>query len=215
MGGDLVGAELFRQVVRDPLRQAPGVYKYQRRAMLFDQFHQAVINLVPHFVAGDGAELAGGNFNGQVELSFVADVDDDRIRAAVAGEEMGHFFNRFLGGRKSNAHWPTMGQLFQPLERESQVSATFVIGDGMDFIEDHGLNVEQDGPALLRREQDVERLWRGYQNMGWTLQHGPALVHEGIAGADRGPNLRHQKSALARQLQNFTERDLEILLDVV
>src|ERR1700688_1871383 len=40
-------------------------------------------------------------------------------------------------------------------------------------------------------------------------------MHQRVSSADRGPNLRHQKPALTRHLQNFPERYFEVLLDVV
>src|SRR5208282_2817363 len=108
------------------LRQSTSVYENQRGAMLFDKFDQAVVNLVPHFVGGDGAELTGRNFNREIELALVADIHNDRIRPSVArkssaGEEMRHFFDRLLRGRKSNTHRRTMCPRFQPLERKSQM----------------------------------------------------------------------------------------------
>ena len=42
-----------------------------------------------------------------------------------------------------------------------------------------------------------------------------ALVHQRVAGAHGGADLRHQQAALARHLQNFAERNFEVLLDVV
>src|SRR5580693_4702282 len=109
---DVVRPELFCQMVRDSLRQSPRVYEDQRRAMLFDEFYQTVVDLVPHFIGRDGPELAGRNFDSEIELSLVADVDDHRIRPSAAGEKMRDFFNRLLRGRKSNTHWRTMRQRF-------------------------------------------------------------------------------------------------------
>ena len=48
-----------------------------------------------------------------------------------------------------------------------------------------------------------------------TLQHRAPLVHQRVAGADGGANLRHQEAALAGQRENFAQRNFEILLDVV
>ncbi len=56
--------------------------------MLLDKFNKTVVNLVPHLIGGDGAKLAGGHFDGEIELAFVADVDDHRIRTAIAGKEV-------------------------------------------------------------------------------------------------------------------------------
>ena len=108
-----------------------------------------------------------------------------------------------------------MRERIQPFERQRQVRAALVVGDGVDFIHDHRLDVAQNLPALLRREQDVKRFRRGHQDVRRPLQHGAALVHQRVAGADGGTDLRHQQTALARQLQDFAQRDFQILLDVV
>ena len=48
-----------------------------------------------------------------------------------------------------------------------------------------------------------------------TFEHGPALVHKGVTGADRRANLRHHQAALSRPLQDFAKRNLQVLLDVI
>ena len=69
MGGDVVRAEFLGQMVGDSLRESPRIYEHQRGAMLLDEFYEAVVDLVPHFVGRDGAELAGGNFDREIELA--------------------------------------------------------------------------------------------------------------------------------------------------
>ena len=107
------------------------------------------------------------------------------------------------------------GQRFQALQRKRQMHAALVVGDGVNFVDDHGFDIAQDGAALLRRQQNVERLGRGDQNVRRTLQHQAPVFHQRVAGAHGGADLRHQQAAIARHLQNFAERDFEIFLDVV
>src|SRR5580704_120646 len=183
--------------------------------MLLDELYEAVVDLVPHFVGRNGTELAGGNRDREIELAFVADVNDHRVWTATTCQEMCNLFNRFLGCRKANAHQRTMCQGFQPLQRESQVGAALVVGYRMNLINDHGLNITQDRAALLRCKQDVQRLRCRDKNMRRTLQHRTALVHERVAGADSGANLWHQEATFACHLQNFAEREFEVLLDIV
>ena len=108
MGCDIIRAEFFRQMVRNSLRQPPGIDENQRGTMLFNQFHEAGVNLFPHFVGGNGTELAGRDFDRQIESALVADVDNDRIRTAISSQEMSDLFNRLLCGRQANAHWRVM-----------------------------------------------------------------------------------------------------------
>ena len=73
----------------------------------------------------------------------------------------------------------------------------------------------QNAAALLRREQNVERLGRGHQNVRRPLQHALALLHERVTGADRGANLRHQQAFFAGQRRDFAQRAFQVFLDVV
>ena len=145
----------------------------------------------------------------------MADVNDYGVWTATTCQEMCNLFNRLLCRREANAHRRTMCQGFQPLQRESQVSAALVVGHRMNLVNDHGLNITQDCAALLRGKQDVERLRRRDKNMRRALQHRTPLVHERVAGADSGANLWHQEATFAGHLQNFAERDFEVLLDIV
>ena len=43
----------------------------------------------------------------------------------------------------------TVRERFQPFQRERQVCAAFVVGDRVDFIDDHGFDIAQNGAALL------------------------------------------------------------------
>ena len=93
--------------------------------------------------------------------------------------------------------------------------AALVVCHGMDFIDNHGFHVPQNRAAFLGGEKDVQRLGSSHQNMRRPLQHGAALVHQRVPGAHRGANLRHQQTALPRHLQDFSERDFQVFLNVV
>ena len=92
-------AEPLGQIVGNPLRQAARVDENQGRTMLANQFCDAVVDLVPHLIAGHRSQLAGRSFHGEIEFAPVADVDGDRIRAAAASKEMSDLLNRLLRGR--------------------------------------------------------------------------------------------------------------------
>ena len=150
----------------------------------------------------------------------MSNVDDHRIGPSVlsvraARQKVRDFFDRFLRGRKPNAHRRAMRQRFQPLQRQRKMHAALVVGDGVNLVHDHGFNIAQDGAALFRRQQDVKRLRRRDQNVGRALQHQPPVFCQRVAGAHRRADLRHEQPALARHLQNFAQRHFEVLLDVV
>ena len=90
-----------------------------------------------------------------------------------------------------------------------------VIGHRVNFIHNHGLDIAQNRPALVGREQNVERLRRRHQNVRRTLQHQPTVFRQRVAGTHRSANLWHQQPALRCQRQNLSQRPFQIFLDVV
>ncbi len=145
----------------------------------------------------------------------MADVHHHRVGPSVAGEEVGHGFNRFLRGGESNAHGAAAIQRVQAFERESKMSAALVIGHGVDFVHDHRVHVTQYPAASLRGEQNVKRLRRGYQDVWRPLQHFLALVRQRIAGAHGRANLRHQQPFFAGQRRDFAQRTFKVFLNVI
>ncbi len=210
----LIFAQPLAQMQRHPLRQPPRVHKHQRGTMRERQLRQAVVNLAPHFVAGDRPQLRRRNFHREIQLAAMPDVHDRGRGTVRTGEEARDLFNRLLRRRQSDARGRRRQQV-QPLQRQRQVRAALVVGDGVDFVHDHRLDVPQDGAAAVGGEQDVQRFRRGHQDVRRPLDHLAPLLHQSVAGADGGADLRHQQAALARQRQDFAQRAVEILLDVV
>ena len=85
MRGDHVLAEPLGQMARGALGHAARVDENQRGAMQRDQFGEAVVDALPHFVGHDRFERHGRNFQREIALADVADVDDRAVggRAAV------------------------------------------------------------------------------------------------------------------------------------
>ena len=82
---------------------------------------------------------------------------------------------------------------------QQQMRAALVAGDGVDFVDDYGLDIAQDClRLLLGGEQDVQRLGCRYQDVRRTAQHALAIERQGVAGAHGGANLRHQDSRARR-----------------
>ncbi len=95
------------------------------------------------------------------------------------------------------------------------MGAALVVGDGVDLVHNHRLHRAKIFAALLRRQQNVERLRRSDQNVRRPLQHRAPLRGQGIAGAHRGADRRAQIAPLQRQLLNLAQRLLQILLHIV
>ncbi len=93
----IVFAQSFAQVVCDSLRQPPGVDEHQRGTVLLNQFHQPVVNFVPHLVGRDRSQGRAWYLHREIKLPLVSDIHNHRSRSAVAGQEVGNFFDRLLG----------------------------------------------------------------------------------------------------------------------
>ena len=131
-------------------------------------------------VAGHRLELGGRELDGHVEVTAVAAVDDRRRARPVPRprQQPGHHLERPLGGREPDALQPATAlghHLRQPLEGQSEVGAALVAGQGVDLVDDDRPHPAQHRPRGGRREQQVERLRRGHQQVGRAPAHGRPL----------------------------------------
>ena len=81
----------------------------------------------------------------------MADVDDHGIgprHLLGAAKKWATLFDRLLRRGKADAHGRAMSQRFQPFERQREMRAALVVGHGVDFVHDHGLDIAQDRAAL-------------------------------------------------------------------
>ena len=215
MRGDGIFAEQRREIVSDAFGQAARIHENQRGAMLLHQLRDARVNLVPHFIRSNRAEFARRHFDGEIDVPALRHFDDHRSGAIAAHQKLSDQLDRLLRGGKADAHGRLRRQRFEPFERERKMRAALVVGDGVNFVHDDRLDGAQNFAALRGREQNVERFGRGDENVRRAIEHRAAFVHQRVAGAHGGADLRHQVAALARQLQNFAERGVEIFLNVV
>ena len=82
VAGDALLAEAVAQVVGDALGQGAGVDEDQGGVVLDDQIGEAVVDVIPLLAGGDGFEVGGGRFDGEVQVALVAEVDGDAGRAS-------------------------------------------------------------------------------------------------------------------------------------
>jgi len=148
-------------------------------------------------------------------VTLVANLNDFGIRAPVARKEVRDERDGFLRGGKTDAERRAFGKSFEAFERERKMRAPFVVGDGVDFVDDDGVDGFEDFPAAVRGKKNVEGLRSSDQDMRRMLEHGAALGHEGVAGAYGGANLGHEEATLHSEALDFAEGNFEIGLDVV
>jgi hypothetical protein len=106
--------------VGDALGHAPRVDEDQGRPVRADEGREAVVDLAPLLVRGDGLEIRPGELDGQIEIAPVPDVDDG-ARTVGAGEEPRSLADGVDGGGEADALRAGVGEGDEP--RESRMRA--------------------------------------------------------------------------------------------
>ena len=171
VSGDRVGTEAFGELEADLLYEAAGVDEDECGAMLVREGGKLIEDLGPHGRGGDGAELVRWHLDGEIEGTALANLDDGGGVAVWVGahQKVGDQFDRVLGCGQTNAlrrlrhageHGSGREAVFatdesvEALKREGEVGAAFIVGDGMDFVDDDGLDARarlwRDLPAVSR-----------------------------------------------------------------
>ena len=216
-------------MVGHPLHQPAGVDENQRDGMSLGLPGNRVQGLAPNFMGSNGAKfLLGRQFHGQFHVAPAAGVHDHavrctRVRSAVirifdvfvAHHETGHFRQGALRGRKPDAGYRLFRQLAQPLYRQHQVGAPLVVGDGVDLVEDQGIDVLESPAPAVRGKQDVQGLGRGDEDVRRALGHSLPLRRRGVAGAHGRRYLRKRRTQLLGQRADLRQGNSQVLLDVV
>jgi hypothetical protein len=165
---------------------------------------EALVHLGTELVAGDGPELVLRRLDPELDLAAVAEIDDRAhgravgSAAASADEQPRHLPDGLLRRREPDALQRAIRERVEPLERQRQVRAALVAGDGVDLVHDHRARQRQRAPAPLRGQQDVERLRRRYQDVGRPPHHLLPLPGRRVAGARRDADLGERCSTLLR-----------------
>ena len=162
VGGDRVGAQPLAQVQRHALDQPPRVDEHQRRPVLARQRGDAVVELAPLLVGAHRAQLVVGDLDRQVEIAALADVDDLGQRAVrPTSRRAATSSGRTVADRPTRCSRRGRHQRLQPLERQRQVRAALVGGDGVDLVDDHRPHVAQRraGPTPRSAGCTATRAW--------------------------------------------------------
>ncbi len=97
VGGDVLFAHALGETMGDALDEAAGVDEDESGAMLQGELLEALVDFIPHFIGGDGAELAGGEFDGEIERAGGGDDDGDDIRVVPTFAKYGRWIRRRKG----------------------------------------------------------------------------------------------------------------------
>ena len=135
--------------------------------------------------------------------------------AAAADQESRDQLDRLLGRREADALDLPAAEPVEALERERQVGAALVAGDGVDLVDDDGRGAREALPALVGGEQDVERFGRRDEDVGRAAHHRLALARGRVAGPHGDADLGELEAGREGALADLGERLLEVLPDVV
>src|SRR6266404_3216493 len=159
MRADLALAEPFGQLVRHTLDQAARVDENQARAVPSNLLDELVIDRRPNILANDRAKLVIGNFDAQLHLALMPDVDDGAIGGTVrrdiarADKETRYLFDRLLCCAQADPlHW-TSRQCIEPFQRKREMRSSLVLRDGVNLIDDQRVGAFQEIAAARRRQQ--------------------------------------------------------------
>src|SRR5579883_186649 len=211
MREDGVRAETFRKMMRDAFGEAPRVDKDECGAIFAGQPGDAVVDFVPHFIAGDGAEFVAGDFDGELHLALVADLDDFRFGA----EKLSDFFDRADSGGEADFLERAAGQSFETRNGESEMRASFVAGDGVNLVEDQSFHGAQHFASAFRSKKYVQRFGRGDENVRRFFAHRGSFGLRRISGADGGPDGGEMQASGSGQTGDSLKGDVEIFVNVV
>src|SRR5919108_6643618 len=114
----------FGQLVRHPLDQPARVDEDQRRAMRMDLLDELIVHRRPNILTDDWAKLFIRNFDAELHLALMANVDDSAVGGAVLGnltvsnQKTSDLFNRLLRGAQTDALHRPPDQLIEPFQRK-------------------------------------------------------------------------------------------------
>src|SRR4051812_38896794 len=120
MRGNVFWTQALGELVRHALGQPPRVDGNERGAMLFDELHQALVNLGPYLVRHHRLEGRLGHLDGDIHLAPMPLVDD---RALPTGQEARDLLDRLLRRREPDALERPAADVVEALERKREMRA--------------------------------------------------------------------------------------------
>ena len=170
--------------VRDALDQAARVDEDDRRAVRADELGDAVVDRRPA-ARGSRSGRARGRWSrrrgraragGRRRRWRSRGVPSAASRPAPTSRRA-ISLDRLLRRRQADALQRPAGERVEALERQRQVRAALVAGDGVDLVDDHGRGAARAASRLLLGgEQDVERLGRRDEDVRRAPHHRLALA---------------------------------------
>ena len=129
------------------------------------------------------------------------------------GEEGGDLLQRTQCCRAPHPLQSPLEARLQALQTHREVHPPLVVAQSVHLIDDHRADRRKVRRHTFARQQDVERLRGGDENVGRAPDHLRPFVLGRVAGADGDANLR--QVPLSRSLANARQRLEQVLVNVV
>ena len=232
---EVLAGELV-EPLREPFAQPPAVREDDRAAVAPDELEDPRVDGRPDAVAtlrrrrraaglvverqdlADRRHVVDRDDHLEIERLARAGVDDRDLAArAHAAEEARDRVERPLRGREPDAlHGRRVlrPQGLQALEAEREVRAALRARDGVDLVDDDVLDAAED-LARLARQQQVQRLGRGDEDVRRPAGELAAVLGGGVAGAAGDRDGRDRLAQPLRLLGDPGQRRPQVPLDVV
>ena len=129
--------------------------------MRLNQLREPVINFFPNFVRHHRFKRRLGEFNCQIQVAPVTDVDDFAIGIAslvhctAADKKARNLLDWFLRrGQTDPLEW-LLCERGQTLDAQGKVRPAPVVHDGVDLVHNQRSHLAQHAPAGFRSEQQI------------------------------------------------------------
>ncbi len=233
MRGHLVLPQPLGQCACEPLGQPARVDEHEGGAVLLDQAGEPLVDLSPDLARHHRFQRRFRHFDGQIAPAHVAGVDDDAGRGACATrisvvfeqilrraaaephQKTRHLLDRPLGRRQADAGEAIPGDVLQALERQREVRSALVGRERMNLVDDDRARAGQRLAPGLAGQKNVERFWRGHQDVRGLAPHPVTVGLRRVPGAHQRTDLDLGEPETGELLTDAGQRLLKVLVDVV
>jgi hypothetical protein len=136
-----------------------------------------------------------------------------RERRFGAAEKTGDFFEWALGGGKTDALKAASSEMLEAFQGKSEMRAAFGGNDGVNFVDDNGLD-EAEEFAGLRGEHQVERFGSGDEDVGGMAEEAGAFGRGRVTSANGNGRLVKRETEALRGLGDADEWCAKIAFDI-
>src|ERR1700735_106668 len=118
MRSDRVWSKNRGEMMADALRETTCVDKNQRGAICEHEVCDALVDFFPHLVRSHWAKLAGWNFDSQIQMAPLRNLDDCRSRPVIACEKICYQLDRLLSSGEADPSRTVPGESIEAFERK-------------------------------------------------------------------------------------------------